>query len=75
MNNVAHAVASFYLLVNTHLTEEEFCNKFTKENIIASKIEMTLPDGSVHSVSFADLLTIKVEEFEDNTEEATKQSA
>lgn len=72
--NVAHVLASFYLMVSTDLTDEEFNNKFTKDTIIASKIEMTLPDGSVCKVSFADLLTIKVEEFVEQ-EEATKQSA
>lgn len=66
MKNTANVLASFYLLFNTDLSLEEFQNKLTPENVIHSKIVITLPDGSVHNASFADLLESKVVEFEDN---------
>jgi hypothetical protein len=66
MSNIAHVNASFYLRIETELTEEEYFNKFDKETIVASKVELTLPDGSVHKVSLADILTFDTEEFEEN---------
>jgi hypothetical protein len=66
MSNIAHVTASFYLRIETDLTEEEYNNKFNKETIAASKVELTLPDGSVHMVSLADILSYDTEEFEEN---------
>jgi hypothetical protein len=66
MSNVAHVNASFYLRIETDLSEEEYFNKFDRETIAASKVELVLPDGSVHKVSLADLVKFETEEFEEN---------
>jgi hypothetical protein len=72
--NLAHVLASFYLLFETDLAEQSFKEIYSKELIVGSKVSVTLPDGTVHSASLADLIDLKVEEFEDN-KKATKQSA
>jgi hypothetical protein len=66
MSNVAHVTASFYLRIETDLSEKEYNNKFNKETLAASNIQLILADGSVHRVSLADLLDFKTEEFEEN---------
>lgn len=75
--NTAHVLTSFYLMFNTDLSLEEFQNKFDLETIIGSKIEFTLPDGSVHTATFASLEEMKIDEFEESEdkEKVTKQSA
>lgn len=66
MTNIAHVNASFYLRIETELSEAEYLSKFNKETLVAAKVELILPDGSVHKVSLADLVTFETEEFEDN---------
>ena len=63
--NTAHVIASFYLLFNTGLTQEEFEIKFHKDVLINSQVTVTLSDGSVHSANFADLLELKIDSFEE----------
>jgi hypothetical protein len=77
MNNAAHVLASFYLILDTAMNLEEFQNKFSIETIVGSKVEITLPDGSVHKVSFSALTEFEISEFigNDDEEEATKQIA
>ena len=72
--NTAHVNASFYLLFNTGLTQEEFELKFNKDILINSQVSVTLPDGSVHIADFADLLELNLVDFEEQ-EKATENCA
>jgi hypothetical protein len=70
--NVAHAIASFYLIMDTDLDVDTFKNKFNGETIVGSKVIFCLPDGvGLHSASFASLEDFKVVDFEQE-EKATK---
>lgn len=66
MKNTVHLLTTFYLLFDTDLSLEEFTEKFSHDNIINSKVAVTLPDGSTYNASFADLVESNVVEFEEN---------
>ncbi|MFO1442911.1 hypothetical protein KDN24_06735 [Bacillus sp. Bva_UNVM-123] len=78
MKNSAHFEAGLYLLFETNLNEDEIKNVITTETIINSKVEITLPDGSVHKASFVNLNSLTLVDFEDQNidkEKATKHIA
>lgn len=69
LKNVAHVQAGLYLMFDTELTEKESSNVFNKETIVNSKVEVTLPDGSVLEASFADMIECDLCGFDNNMDE------
>lgn len=66
MKNTAHAIASFYLMIDTEMDDEEFQSKFNKDTIVKSKVLVTLPNGIIYNASFADLLNWTNNDFDEN---------
>lgn len=66
MKNTAHAIASFYLMIDTEMDDEEFQSKFNKDTIVKSTVLVTLPNGTIYNASFADLLNWTNNDFDEN---------
>lgn len=73
MTNTVHMLASFYLLLKTGLSQDEFMNKFNIDTIVDSKIQFVLPDGSTYEATFASLEGLELDTFEEQ-EKATAQN-
>jgi hypothetical protein len=73
MKNAAHAQATFYLIFETVLEEQEFRNKVNADTIVGSMVEITLPNGQTCKAAFTDMVGLEIVEFIDDEEEATKQ--
>jgi hypothetical protein len=72
MKNVAQFNAQFHLLVETSQSEDFLVTNFNPDVIIGAKVEITLPDGSVHKASFADLTGLELVDFENNSDDEDK---
>jgi hypothetical protein len=60
---------SYHVLYNTDMKMEEFMNKFHQDNIIDMQIQITLSDGSLHTVQVCDLLDAVVTSYVEDGEE------
>jgi hypothetical protein len=79
MKNQAHVKASFYLIFDTDMDEEEFQSSFNEDAVVGSDVKITLPNGRTYKASFADLLKTKLEYFDvieedEETEEKSPSS-
>ncbi|MED4883156.1 hypothetical protein [Bacillus smithii] len=50
MRQFAHGTGIFQLFFNTDFNEEEIRSKFNGDSIIKIDLQMTLADGSVHTI-------------------------
>ncbi|MGD6876915.1 hypothetical protein [Bacillus infantis] len=72
MKNIAQFLAQFHLVLETSQNEDFLLTNFHPEVIIGAKVEITLPDGSVHTSSIAAVNEIDLVDFENNGEEEDK---
>ncbi|RYI30521.1 hypothetical protein EVU96_08895 [Bacillus infantis] len=69
MKNIAQFLAQFHLLFETSQNENALLANFHPDVIVGAKVEITLPDGSVHTTSIAGINEMKLVDFENNSEE------
>ncbi len=69
MKNIAQFFAQFNLLFETSQSEDFLLANFNPDVIVGAKVQITLPDGSVHTTSIAGINEFSLEDFENNSEE------
>ncbi|PLR72221.1 hypothetical protein [Bacillus sp. UMB0728] len=69
MKNIAQIVAQLHMVFETSLSEDSLLNSFHPDVIIGAKVEITLPDGSVHTTSIATINELSHVSYENNSDE------
>lgn len=62
-----------YVLQETELTIKDFLTKFHKDNIIETKLQFVLSDGSIHALHVCDLLEGIIKSFIVDGEDMTNE--
>jgi hypothetical protein len=65
MANEFQGTATLALLHETDMTPEEFLIKFHEDNIIDAKLQITLSDGTVHTLSVCGIVKINMTDCND----------
>lgn len=69
MNNEVQGTVTLNVLQMTNLNVKEFLTKFHEDNIIDTKVLLTLSDGSVHTFHVCEVIRAIITSFMINDEE------